>query len=177
MKEIALEIEGIKVFTPRVFNDDRGYLFESFRSFWLPGVEFVQDNHSRSTKGALRGLHYQHQNPQGKLVRVVRGEVFDVAVDIRASSPTFGQWVGRILSEQNKELLWIPPGFAHGFLVLSDEADFVYKCTNYYAPGDEYAVRWDDPDLGIEWPLALITPKLSEKDAAAPRLKDALLFP
>ena len=176
MKEIALEIEGIKVFTPRVFNDDRGYLFESFRSSWLPGIEFVQDNHSRSTKGALRGLHYQHEHPQGKLVRVVRGEVYDVAVDIRASSPTLGQWVGRILSEQNKELFWIPPGFAHGFLVLSDEADFVYKCTDYYTPGDEYAIRWDDPDLAIDWPLDSITLNLSEKDTRAPFLKDAKLF-
>jgi dTDP-4-dehydrorhamnose 3,5-epimerase len=176
MKEIALEIEGIKVFTPRVFNDDRGYLFESFRSSWLPGIEFVQDNHSRSTKGALRGLHYQHEHPQGKLVRVVRGEVYDVAVDIRASSPTFGQWIGRILSEQNKELFWIPPGFAHGFLVLSDEADFVYKCTDYYTPGDEYAIRWDDPDLAIEWPLDSITLNLSGKDTRAPFLKDAKLF-
>jgi dTDP-4-dehydrorhamnose 3,5-epimerase len=177
MKEIALEIEGIKVFTPRVFDDDRGYLFESFRSTWLPGVEFVQDNHSHSTKGALRGLHYQHEHPQGKLVRVVRGEVFDVAVDMRGSSPTFGQWVARVLSEQNKELFWIPPGFAHGFLVLSDEADFVYKCTDYYTPGDEYAVRWDDPDLAIVWPLDSITPQLSEKDATAPYLIDATLFP
>ena len=176
MKEIALEIEGIKVFTPRVFNDDRGYLFESFRSSWLPGIEFVQDNHSRSTKGALRGLHYQHEHPQGKLVRVVRGEVYDVAVDIRASSPTFGQWVARVLSEQNKELFWIPPGFAHGFLVLSDEADFVYKCTDYYTPGDEYAIRWDDPDLAIDWPLDSITLNLSEKDTRAPFLKDAKLF-
>ena len=177
MKETALKIEGIKVFTPRVFNDDRGYLFESFRSSWLPGIEFVQDNHSHSTKGALRGLHYQHEHPQGKLVRVVAGEVFDVAVDIRASSATFGQWVGRILSEQNKELFWIPPGFAHGFLVLSNEADFVYKCTDYYTPGDEYAIRWDDPDLVIDWPLDSITPQLSEKDTAAPLLKDAKLFP
>jgi dTDP-4-dehydrorhamnose 3,5-epimerase len=160
-----------------VFNDDRGYLFESFRSSWLPGIEFVQDNHSRSTKGALRGLHYQHEHPQGKLVRVVTGEVYDVAVDIRASSATFGQWIGRILSEQNKELFWIPPGFAHGFLVLSDEADFVYKCTDYYNPGDEYAIRWDDPDLAIEWPLDSITLNLSEKDADAPFLKDAKLFP
>lgn len=176
MKEISLEIEGIKVFTPRVFNDDRGYLFESFRSSWLPGIEFVQDNHSRSTKGALRGLHYQHEHPQGKLVRVVRGEVYDVAVDIRASSPTFGQWIGRILSEQNNELFWIPPGFAHGFLVLSDEADFVYKCTDYYTPGDEYAIRWDDPDLAIDWPLDSITLNLSEKDTRAPFLKDAKLF-
>ena len=177
MNELDLEIEGVKVFTPRVFNDDRGYLFESFRSSWLPGVEFVQDNQSRSTQGALRGLHYQHEHSQGKLVRVVRGEVFDVAVDLRQSSPTFGQWIGRILNEQNKELFWVPPGFAHGFLVLSDVADFVYKCTDYYTPGDEYAIRWDDPDLAIDWPLEGITPNLSEKDADAPLLKDAKLFP
>lgn len=170
-------IDGIKVFTPRVFDDERGYLFESFRSSWLPGFEFVQDNQSRSTKGALRGLHYQHEHPQGKLVRVVRGTVYDVAVDIRASSPTFGQYVGRILSEQNKELFWIPPGFAHGFLVLSDEADFVYKCTDYYTPGDEYAIRWNDPSLAIEWPLDSITPNLSEKDANASFLTGAKLFP
>jgi dTDP-4-dehydrorhamnose 3,5-epimerase len=177
MNEQDLEIDGIKVFTPRVFDDDRGYLFESFRSSWLPGFEFVQDNHSHSTKGALRGLHYQHEHPQGKLVRVVRGEVFDVADDIRQSSPTFGQWIARILSEQNKELFWVPPGFAHGFLVLSDEADFVYKCTDYYTPGDEYAIRWDDPELAIGWPLDSVTPKLSGKDTDAPFLKDAMLFP
>jgi dTDP-4-dehydrorhamnose 3,5-epimerase len=176
MKQITLEIDGIKVFTPRVFDDDRGYLFESFRSSWLPHFDFVQDNQSHSTKGALRGLHYQHENPQGKLVRVVRGEVYDVAVDIRQSSPTFGQWVGRTLNEENKELFWIPPGFAHGFLVLSDEADFVYKCTDYYAPGDEYAIRWNDSDLAIEWPLDSIIPKLSEKDAQAPLLTAAKLF-
>jgi dTDP-4-dehydrorhamnose 3,5-epimerase len=177
MNELDLEIGGIKVFTPRVFDDDRGYLFESFRSSWLPGIEFVQDNHSRSTKGALRGLHYQHEHPQGKLVRVVRGRVFDVAVDLRQSSSTFRHWVGRVLSEQNKELFWIPPGFAHGFLVLSDEADFVYKCTDYYTPGDEYAIRWDDPDLAIEWPRDSITPNLSKKDAEAPLLANAKLFP
>ena len=176
MKQMTLEIGGLKVFTPRLFDDDRGYLFESFRSSWLPGFDFVQDNQSHSTKGALRGLHYQHKNPQGKLVRVVRGAVYDVAVDIRQSSPTFGQWVGRNLSEENKELFWIPPGFAHGFLVLSDEADFVYKCTDYYTPGDEYAIRWDDSDLAIEWPLDSITPKLSEKDAQAPLLAAAKLF-
>ena len=177
MNELDLEIDGIKVFTPRVFDDERGYLFESFRSSWLPGFTFVQDNHSRSAKGALRGLHYQHEHPQGKLVRVVSGAVYDVAVDIRASSPTFGQYVGRTLSEQNKELLWIPPGFAHGFLVLSDEADFVYKCTDYYTPGDEYAIRWDDPVLAIEWPLDSVTPNLSKKDANASFLKNAKLFP
>ena len=124
----------------------------------------------------MRGLHYQHELPQGKLVSVVRGEVYDVAVDIRQSSSTFGQWVGRTLNEQNKELFWIPPGFAHGFLVLSDEADFVYKCTNYYTPGDEYAIHWDDPDLAIEWPLESTTPNLSKKDAKAPLLGDAKLF-
>jgi dTDP-4-dehydrorhamnose 3,5-epimerase len=176
MKQITLEIDGLKVFTPRLFDDDRGYLFESFRSSWLPGFDFVQDNQSHSTKGALRGLHYQHEHPQGKLVRVVRGEVYDVAVDIRQSSPTFGQSVGRILSEQNKELFWIPPGFAHGFLVLSDEADFVYKCTDYYTPGDEYSIRWDDPDLAIKWPLNSIIPKLSKKDAQAPLLAAAKMF-
>ena len=176
MNELNLEINGVKVFTPQVFDDDRGHLFESFRSSWLPGFDFVQDNQSHSTKGALRGLHYQHQHPQGKLVRVVRGMVYDVAVDIRQSSPTFGQWVGRTLNEENKELFWIPPGFAHGFLVLSDEADFVYKCTDYYTPGDEYAIRWDDSDLAIEWPLGSITPKVSEKDAQAPLLEAAKLF-
>ena len=161
MNELDLEIDGIKVFTPRVFDDERGYLFESFRSSWLPGFTVVQDTHSRSANG----------------VRVVSGAVYDVAVDIRASSPTFGQYVGRTLSEQNKELLWIPPGFAHGFLVLSDEADFVYKCTDYYTPGDEYAIRWDDPVLAIEWPLDSVTPNLSEKDANASFLKNAKLFP
>ena len=176
MKQITLEIDGLKVFTPRLFDDDRGYLFESFRSSWLPDFDFVQDNQSHSTKGTLRGLHYQHERPQGKLARVVRGEVYDVAVDIRQSSPTFGHSVGRILSEQNKELFWIPPGFAHGFLVLSDEADFVYKCTDYYTPGDEYSIRWDDSDLAIEWPLNSIIPKLSEKDAQAPLLAAAKLF-
>jgi dTDP-4-dehydrorhamnose 3,5-epimerase len=176
VNELNLEIEGVKVFTPRVFEDDRGHLFESFRSTWLPGFSFVQDNQSHSKKGTLRGLHYQHEHAQGKLVRVVKGEVYDVAVDIRQSSKTFGQWVARTLSEQNKELFWIPPGFAHGFLVLSDEADFFYKCTDYYTPGDEYAIRWDDPDLAIEWPLDSITPKLSEKDAQAPPLSEAKLL-
>jgi dTDP-4-dehydrorhamnose 3,5-epimerase len=176
MKIKELEIPGVKVFMPRVFDDDRGYLYESFRSSLLPGIDFVQDNHSRSVKGTLRGLHYQFDNPQGKLVRVVRGEVFDVAVDIRRSSPHFGQWIGRVLSAENKEIFWVPPGFAHGFLVLSDVADFVYKCTDYYAPGDEYAIRWDDPGLGIDWPGDALPPKVSDKDLAAPLLKDAKLF-
>ncbi|MBO6702767.1 MAG: dTDP-4-dehydrorhamnose 3,5-epimerase [Pseudomonadales bacterium] len=177
MNTIETEIPEVLVFQPRVFDDDRGFLFESFRSSWLPGFDFVQDNHSRSSKGTLRGLHYQFEHPQGKLVRVVRGEVFDVAVDIRQSSPTYGQWVGRTLSDVNKEIFWVPPGFAHGFLVLSDVADFVYRCTDYYAPGDEYAIRWDDPELAINWPEAALPPTLSEKDQKAPLLADAKLFP
>ncbi|MBL6691241.1 MAG: dTDP-4-dehydrorhamnose 3,5-epimerase [Pseudomonadales bacterium] len=177
MNIIETEIPEVLVFQPRVFEDDRGFLFESFRASWLPGYDFVQDNHSRSSKGTLRGLHYQFENTQGKLVRVTRGEVFDIAVDIRQSSSTFGKWVGRILSENNKEIFWVPPGFAHGFLVLSDTADFVYRCTDYYAPGDEYAIRWDDPELAIDWPAEALPPTLSDKDALAPLLADAKLFP
>ena len=176
MKEITLQIRDVKVFMPDVHHDDRGFFFETFRSAWLPEFEFVQDNHSSSNKGTLRGLHYQHEHPQGKLVRVIKGEVFDVAVDMRASSPTFGRWVGRTLSEKNKELLWVPPGFAHGFLVLSERADFVYKCTNYYTPGDEYAIHWNDPELSIEWPKISVPPSLSKKDENAPFLKAAKLF-
>ncbi len=176
MKEIELEIPGVKVFTPDVFEDDRGFLFESFRSSWLPGIDFVQDNHSRSSRKTLRGLHYQLEHPQGKLVRVIKGTVYDVAVDIRRSSKTFGKSVGRVLSDQNKEIFWVPPGFAHGFLVLSDIAEFVYKCTDYYAPGDEYGIRWDDPDLGIEWPAEALPPNLSEKDKTAPLFKDASTY-
>ena len=176
MNTIETEIPEVLVFQPRVFEDDRGFLFESFRASWLPGFDFVQDNHSRSSKRTLRGLHYQFENTQGKLVRVTRGEVFDVAVDIRQSSPTFGKWVGRILSDENKEIFWVPPGFAHGFLVLSETADFVYRCTDYYAPGDEYAIRWDDPELAIDWPAEALPPKLSDKDAKAPLLTDAKLF-
>lgn len=177
MNEIELEIPGVKVFTPDVFEDGRGFLFESFRATWLPGIEFVQDNHSRSSHKTLRGLHYQFDHPQGKLVRVISGRVYDVAVDIRKSSATFGQWIGRILSADNKEIFWVPPGFAHGFLVLSDTAEFVYKCTDYYAPGDEYGIRWDDPELGIDWPHDALPPNLSEKDKTAPLLKDAKTYP
>ena len=177
MNIIETEIPEVLVFQPRVFEDDRGFLFESFRASWLPGYDFVQDNHSRSSKGTLRGLHYQFENTQGKLVRVTRGEVFDIAVDIRQSSSTFGKWVGRILSENNKEIFWVPPGFAHGFLVLSDTADFVYRCTDYYAPGYEHAIRWDDPELSIDWPDEALPPTLSDKDAMAPLLADAKLFP
>lgn len=176
MNVIELEIPGVKVFTPKVFEDERGFLFESFRSSWLPDVNFVQDNHSRSNRGTLRGLHYQHANPQGKLVRCVKGSVFDVAVDLRQSSAHFGQWIGRLLSDVNHEMFWVPPGFAHGFLVLSETADFIYKCTNYYAPGDEYSIRWDDPELAIDWPEEVLPPNLSPKDRDAPLIKDAVLF-
>ena len=177
MNELDLEIPGVKLFTPRIFNDDRGSFFESFRSTWLPGEDFVQDNQSKSSRNTLRGLHYQLENPQGKLVRVIEGSVFDVAVDIRKSSNHFGQWIGRVLSAENKEIFWIPPGFAHGFLVLSDTAEFVYKCTDYYTPGDEYGIRWNDPQLAIDWPEHALPPHLSEKDEAAPLLKDAALYP
>ena len=177
MIEEQLEIPDVKVFKPRVFEDDRGHFFESFRSSWLPDVEFVQDNQSQSVKKTLRGLHYQFENPQGKLVRVVDGVVFDVAVDIRQSSPHFGQAVSRVLSAENKEMMWVPPGFAHGFLVLSDTAEFVYKCTDYYAHGDEYGIRWNDPEIAIDWPAEGLPPLLSDKDEAAPCLKDAKLFP
>ncbi len=155
---------------PRVFGDERGFFFESFnqRAFTqATGVNlpFVQDNHSKSAKGVLRGLHYQVQNPQGKLVRVVTGEVFDVAVDIRPESPTYGQWVGEILSGANKRQLWVPPGLAHGFVVLSESAEFLYKTTDYYAPEHERCIAWDDPTLAIAWPDLGQAPQVSHKDA------------
>jgi dTDP-4-dehydrorhamnose 3,5-epimerase len=165
-------IADVLILEPRVFGDARGFFFESFnqRDFeaatGLRGVTFVQDNHSRSARGVLRGLHYQvPPHAQGKLVRVVRGAVFDVAVDIRPDSPTYGRWVGVELSESNHRQLWIPPGLAHGFLTLSDEADFLYKTTDYYSPAHERCIRWDDPTLAIEWPLGGRAPVLSEKDA------------
>jgi dTDP-4-dehydrorhamnose 3,5-epimerase len=167
---------------PKVFTDDRGFFFEAFnhRRFedLVDGhVTFVQDNHSRSVQGTLRGLHYQlPPAPQGKLVRVSRGAVFDVAVDIRRSSPTFGAWVGYELTEDNFKQLWIPPGFAHGFLALTDPADVQYKTTEYYAPDLDRSVRWNDPDIGISWPLDDMTPIISPKDQAAPSLVDADLF-
>ena len=169
-------IDGVLLLEPRVFGDARGFFVESFnqRSFDAAvghAVCFVQDNHSRSARGVLRGLHFQRPpHEQGKLVRVTQGSVFDVAVDIRAGSPTFGRWVGVELSGENHKQLWIPPGLAHGFLVTSDSADFLYKTTDYYAPQAEGCVRWDDPTLAIDWPLADITPQLSGKDATAPLL-------
>jgi dTDP-4-dehydrorhamnose 3,5-epimerase len=172
MKTIETPIADLFVFEPDVFGDERGFFYESFNEkqfHYATGlaIDFVQDNHSRSRKGILRGLHYQlSPYEQGKLVRVVAGEVFDVAVDIRQHSPSFGQWYGLVLSAENKRQFWIPAGFAHGFLTLSDHAEFLYKTTNYYAPEHERAIRWDDPDLGIAWPEGL-TPQLSEKDAQA----------
>jgi dTDP-4-dehydrorhamnose 3,5-epimerase len=179
MNVTPTRIPDVLLIEPRVFGDARGFFFESFnhRAFQQAAgldISFVQDNHSRSAQGVLRGLHYQVQQPQGKLVRVVRGAVFDVAVDIRRGSPTFGQWTGTELSEDNHRQLWIPPGLAHGFLVLSDSADFLYKTTDYYAPQHERAIAWNDPDIGIEWPLA-IPPLLSSKDQQARRLRDAEL--
>ena len=176
-----LSIPEVIVFTPKVFGDERGFFFESFNqeSFnELSGlaVEFVQDNHSKSQKGVLRGLHYQlPPKAQGKLVRVVAGEVFDVAVDIRKNSPTFGQWVGVTLSAENKQQLWIPAGFAHGFLTLSDTAEFLYKTTNYYAPDYERSIIWNDPDLAINWPISE-QPALSGKDQLAKLFQQADYF-
>jgi len=172
MKVIATPLKDCVIIEPRVFGDDRGFFLETFHvaryaelaNITLP---FVQDNHSRSERGVLRGLHFQINKPQGKLVRVVRGEVFDVAVDLRRDSPSFSQWHGVVLNENNKRQLWVPPGFAHGFLVLSDVADFEYKCTDYYDPDDEGAILWNDPELAIEWPEASAI-RLSDKDAGAP---------
>ncbi|KHT36731.1 dTDP-4-dehydrorhamnose 3,5-epimerase [Pectobacterium carotovorum] len=168
-------IEGVKIIQPKVFGDDRGFFLETFekkryQEMLNINLDFVQDNHSRSSKGVLRGLHFQRSNPQGKLVRVVRGEVFDVAVDIRPDSPTYGAWEGVILSEENKTQFWIPPGLAHGFVVLSDVADFEYKCTDYYNPANEGCLVWNDPDVGIEWPIT--NPLLSEKDKLGKLFKE-----
>ena len=180
MKATALAISDVLIIEPKVFGDERGFFFESFnrRQFAeLIGrnVDFVQDNHSRSAKNVLRGLHYQIQQPQGKLVRVVQGTVFDVAVDIRRSSPTFGQHVGVELSADNKRMLWVPEGFAHGFVVLSDTAEFLYKTTDYWAPELERSVAWNDPDIGIQWPIQG-EPSLSVKDQQAKALAEAEHF-
>jgi dTDP-4-dehydrorhamnose 3,5-epimerase len=173
-------IPDVLVLEPKVFGDARGFFLESWnaRTFAEAGLPatFVQDNHSRSPRRVLRGLHYQIVQPQGKLVRVVTGEVFDVAVDLRRASPTFGRWVGERLSGDNKRILWIPPGFGHGFLVLSESADFLYKTTDYYAPEHERVIAWNDPDLAITWPLEG-APTLSARDAVGARLRDAEVFP
>ena len=181
MKVIQTAIPDLLILEPKVFGDARGFFMESFnaRSFQEAtglNVDFVQDNHSRSAKGVLRGLHYQIQLAQGKLVRVVRGSVFDVAVDLRKGSPTFGKWEGVELSEENNRQFWIPPGFAHGFLVTSESADFLYKTTDYYAPEHERSLAWNDPDVGVEWPLDG-EPLLSAKDLAGKRLSECETFP
>ncbi len=181
MQVIPTAIPDVLIIEPKVFGDARGFFFESFnaRAFaQATGLQlnFVQDNHSRSAQGVLRGLHYQLQQPQGKLVRVVRGSVFDVAVDLRKSSPTFGRWVGVELSEENQRQMWVPAGFAHGFLVTSASADFLYKTTDYYAPEHERCVAWNDPAIGIEWPLDGKPPLLSAKDQAGRLLSQAEVF-
>ncbi len=183
MHVIPTALVGVLVLEPRVFGDDRGFFMESYnrRSFAQAtglDIDFVQDNHSRSRRGVLRGLHYQLRQPQGKLVRVTHGAVFDVAVDIRRGSPTFGRWVGVELSADNHRQLWVPPGLAHGFVVLSDSADFLYKTTDYYAPEHERSIAWDDPAIGIDWPLAahgITAPLLSAKDRAGQPLSRAEL--
>lgn len=180
MNVIKTQIPEVLIFEPKVFGDARGFFFESFNAKVFQEAtglspQFVQDNHSKSAQGVLRGLHYQIEQAQGKLVRVTAGEVFDVAVDVRQSAPTFGKWVGVHLSVENKRQLWIPPGFAHGFLVLSESAEFLYKTTDFYAPQYECCIRWDDPTIGIEWPLQ-DAPLLSAKDQAGLSFADAKKF-
>lgn len=180
MKVSRLSIPDVVLLEPRVYGDERGFFFESFNQRLFEEaigkpLEFVQDNHSRSAKNVLRGLHYQIRQPQGKLVRVLAGEVFDVAVDIRKSSPTFGKWIGEILSAENRKQLWIPVGFAHGFLVLSEHAEFFYKTTDYYAPEHERCIAWNDPGLDIRWPFSS-EPVLSEKDRAGRFLSETEVF-
>lgn len=180
MNVIECNIPGPLILEPRVFGDDRGFFMESWNAeaFAKAGLDltFVQDNHSRSQKGVLRGLHFQNPGPQGKLVRVVRGAVFDAVVDLRRSSPTFGKWTGVVLSAENKRTFWVPEGFAHGFLTLEDDTDFLYKCTAPYAPQHEASLAWDDPTVGIEWPLDGIEPKLSAKDGVGVPLADVKAF-
>lgn len=182
MKFVSCAIPDVKVVEPKVFNDRRGLFFESWHAekFRAAGIDadFVQDNHSYSVAGILRGLHYQIHRPQGKLVRVISGEVYDVAVDLRRSSPTFGRWVAETLSADNRKMLWVPPGFAHGFYVSGTHAEFLYKCTDFYAPEHERTIRWDDPDLGVDWPLPQgAAPLVSEKDAAGVAFAAAETYP
>jgi dTDP-4-dehydrorhamnose 3,5-epimerase len=181
VKIIQTSIPDVLIIEPKVHGDHRGFFMETWRQSMFdeiqPGIHFVQDNHSRSSHGILRGLHYQLKQPQGKLVRVVAGEIFDVAVDMRRNSPTFGQWEGLVLSAENRRQLWVPPGFAHGFYVMSESAEMVYKCTEYYAPSDEYSLRWDDADIAITWPLsANEVPVLSDKDRNGLNLREAPSF-
>jgi dTDP-4-dehydrorhamnose 3,5-epimerase len=180
MNVVATAIPDVLILEPKIYSDPRGFFFESFNSRVFTqstglSPDFVQDNHSSSSRGVLRGLHYQVHQSQGKLMRVIAGEVFDVAVDLRKQSPTFGQWVGQILSAENKRMMWVPQGFAHGFLVLSDHAEFLYKTTDYYAPQHERCIRWDDPTLNIHWPIDTL-PLLSIKDMQGAFLCDAEVF-
>ncbi len=181
MNIIATALPGVLIIEPKVFGDERGFFMETWNAaaFAAAGIElgFVQDNHSRSQKGVLRGLHFQNPGPQGKLVRVTRGAVFDVAVDLRASSPAFGNWVGVELSAANRRMLWVPEGFAHGFLTLEDDTDFLYKCTAPYAPQSEHTLAWDDPAVGVAWPLDGAAPALSQKDGAGLAWADIPAFP
>jgi dTDP-4-dehydrorhamnose 3,5-epimerase len=180
MRLVATDLPDVLLIEPKVFGDDRGFFYESWNRRTLAGLgldaDFVQDNHSRSARGVLRGLHYQIEHAQGKLVRAVAGEVYDVAVDLRRSSPTFGKWAGFTLSAENKRMAWIPPGFAHGFCVVSDYAEFLYKTTDYWYPEHERTLIWDDPDLAIDWPLAG-PPVLAAKDAAGKRLSGIETYP
>ncbi len=180
MNIIETAIPGVLIIEPRVFGDARGFFMETWNAagFAAAGLDltFVQDNHSRSQKGVLRGLHFQNPGPQGKLVRVTSGAVFDVAVDLRAASPTFGKWVGVELSATNKRMFWVPEGFAHGFLTLEDDTDFLYKCTAPYAPQSEFTLAWNDPAVGIDWPLAGLDPLVSDKDARGLALADVPVF-
>lgn len=180
MNIIETALPGVLIIEPRVFGDSRGFFMETWNAAAFAGagldLDFVQDNHSRSQKGVLRGLHFQNPGPQGKLVRVTQGAVFDVAVDLRASSPTFGQWVGAELSADNRRMLWVPEGFAHGFLTLTDDTDFLYKCTAPYAPQSEHTLAWNDPDVGIDWPVTGSEPIISDKDARGLALADVPVF-
>ncbi len=181
MKITATAIPEVLLLEPVVHGDHRGFFVETFRRSWFDArglpADFVQDNHSKSGQGTLRGLHYQLNKPQGKLVRAIQGEIFDVAVDLRKASPTFGKWAGVTLSADNKRQLWVPPGFAHGFYVTSETAEIVYKCTEYYAPEDDRSLRWNDEAIGIRWPLLEDSPVLSDRDRDAPGLQAAELFP
>jgi dTDP-4-dehydrorhamnose 3,5-epimerase len=181
MNVIETAIQGVLIIEPRVHGDDRGFFMESWnaRTFADAGLDlsFVQDNHSHSARGVLRGLHYQQPNGQGKLLRVTAGAVFDVAVDLRHSSPTFGKWVGVELSARNKRMFWVPPGMAHGFLALEDGTDFLYKCTAFYDQANEHSLLWNDPAIGIEWPLGDIVPQLSARDLAGKSLSEAATYP
>lgn len=181
MKIFDTLIPEVKIIEPQVFGDERGFFMETYRANMLDeltgGKAFVQDNHSKSTRGVLRGIHYQMQNAQGKLVRVIQGEVFDVAVDMRKSSPTFGKWIGQVLSANNKKQLWIPEGFAHGFYVMSETAELIYKCTDYYSPEYDRSLLWNDQEIGIDWPLINGTePLLSDKDKNAKAFREADIF-